>query len=83
MHWHPCGMSRIRTPLTFGMVCSVATCALAVSIGAARAQAPQGNGQIQSLQQKIQLLQQQNLQMQQQRQSLQNQVNAQVQAQVM
>ena len=74
-------------PLKFGMVCSVAICALAVSIGGARAQAPQVNGQIQSLQQQIQLLQQQNQQfqqqnqqMQQQLQSLQTQVNAQARA---
>jgi phosphate-selective porin OprO/OprP len=69
-----------RKPLKFGMACGVATCALAVSIGAAYAQAPRGNGQIQSLQQQIQLLQQQNLQMQQQLQSLQNHVNAQAKA---
>jgi phosphate-selective porin OprO/OprP len=77
----------LRKPLHIGLVCSVATCALAVSIGGARAQTTQVNGQIQSLQQQIQLLQQQNQQIQQQNQqvqqqlrSLQNQVNARAQA---
>jgi phosphate-selective porin OprO and OprP len=66
-------LSDIRTPLKIGLVCSIAGCALAVTIGVAQAQTTQVNGQIQSLQQQIQSLQQQ-------LQSLQNQVNAQAQA---